>query len=50
MENHFDCPVGESLLEEQAELEFWSNLNRKCCDQESVVSSGAWLEADKTGF
>jgi hypothetical protein len=39
-----------STLNEQKELEFWKNLNRQCCDQESVVSAGSWIEADKTGY
>ncbi|MEG6505546.1 hypothetical protein [Nitratidesulfovibrio sp. 1201_IL3209] len=39
-----------AVRDEQKELEFWKGLNRQCCDHESVVSAGAWLEADKTGF
>ena len=37
----------DAIFDEQKELEFWKNLNRQYCDQESVVSVGAWVEADK---
>jgi hypothetical protein len=49
MEDIVVCPT-DTFLDEQKELEFWKDLNRQCCDQESVISAGAWLEADKTGF
>lgn len=57
MENIVACPMegvvvcpADTLSDVQKELEFWKDLNRQCCDQESVFSTGAWLEADKTGY
>jgi hypothetical protein len=49
METSTPCSE-ESFINEQSELEFWKNVNRQCCDKESIVSAGAWIEADKTGF
>lgn len=36
----------DNWADEKEELEYWKEINSKCCEAESLDGAGAWMEAD----